>query len=204
MKTSASALAAFVLTCVSLSTASAAPFSANDCQLTQPDPICLCENVRRHKRLQKTFRCDDPTLGPRCTDKGGTIHELLEGNNPSNPITITCGDSDSEAGDSDSDGLADSMDNCPAVSNSSQTDSDGDGTGDACDICPSAFDNGMQDTDADGVGDACDNCSTTSNSTQLDTDDDDLGDICDNCPVVPNPSQQNTYGDGRGDACEPG
>ncbi|MGZ8215584.1 MAG: thrombospondin type 3 repeat-containing protein, partial [Methylosarcina sp.] len=34
--------------------------------------------------------------------------------------------------DSDGDGVVDSGDNCPTVSNSDQTDSDGDGTGDAC------------------------------------------------------------------------
>ena len=35
--------------------------------------------------------------------------------------------------DSDADGVPDSVDNCPHVSNPDQTDSDGDGIGDACD-----------------------------------------------------------------------
>jgi len=42
--------------------------------------------------------------------------------------------------DRDGDGVADSADNCPLVSNASQTDTDGDGMGDVC------------DTDADGDG----------------------------------------------------
>lgn len=37
-----------------------------------------------------------------------------------------------DVGDSDGDGVADNVDNCPTVSNSFQTDSDGDGVGDAC------------------------------------------------------------------------
>jgi hypothetical protein len=35
--------------------------------------------------------------------------------------------------DTDGDGIADSVDNCPTVANTSQTDTDGDGLGDACD-----------------------------------------------------------------------
>ncbi len=44
--------------------------------------------------------------------------------------------------DSDSDGIADNADNCPAVSNPDQSDTDGDGQGDACD----------PDSDGDGTG----------------------------------------------------
>jgi len=38
--------------------------------------------------------------------------------------------------DSDGDGIADSEDNCPGVSNPDQTDTDGDGIGDACEPWP--------------------------------------------------------------------
>ena len=46
--------------------------------------------------------------------------------------------------DADGDGIGDSADNCPSVSNAGQEDTDGDGTGDACDTCT--------DTDGDGFG----------------------------------------------------
>ena len=39
-------------------------------------------------------------------------------------------------GDSDGDGVANSSDNCPFVSNANQEDADGDHVGDACDQCP--------------------------------------------------------------------
>ena len=38
--------------------------------------------------------------------------------------------------DTDGDGIADSSDNCPVISNPSQSDIDSDGAGDLCDICP--------------------------------------------------------------------
>lgn len=57
--------------------------------------------------------------------------------------------------DADGDGVADSVDNCPAVSNSSQADTDNDGVGDSCDNCPSLSNPDQADTDADGTGDAC-------------------------------------------------
>jgi hypothetical protein len=57
--------------------------------------------------------------------------------------------------DRDTDGVADSADNCPDVSNPGQEDSDGDGKSDACDNCPTAFNADQLDTDSDGIGDAC-------------------------------------------------
>src|SRR5262245_14087076 len=65
------------------------------------------------------------------------------------------------AQDTDSDGIADASDNCPALWNRTQDDRDGDGVGDVCDNCL-VTGNGAQ-TDAggldsltpDGVGDAC-------------------------------------------------
>jgi len=72
--------------------------------------------------------------------------------------------------DTDADGVLDTCDNCPSVSNAGQADADADGAGDACndgadadadewsnalDVCPNAFDPGQADANGDGVGDAC-------------------------------------------------
>jgi FG-GAP-like repeat/Bacterial Ig-like domain/Thrombospondin type 3 repeat len=76
--------------------------------------------------------------------------------------------------DADSDGVLDSTDNCPNVSNPGQADADGDGTGDTCDSTPNG-----PDADSDGVPDITDNCPTTANANQTDTDGDGIGDACD-------------------------
>lgn len=57
--------------------------------------------------------------------------------------------------DTDRDGIPDSSDNCPKVSNPDQKDSDGDGVGDACDNCPSTANPDQKDSDGNGVGDVC-------------------------------------------------
>jgi len=81
--------------------------------------------------------------------------------------------------DSDGDGLANSIDNCPIVPNAGQEDADGDLVGDACDSCPLVFNPNQADGDADGIGDACDNCPALSNLDQADADGDGYGDVCD-------------------------
>lgn len=107
--------------------------------------------------------------------------------------------------DDDQDGVADSDDNCPAVSNPLQINTDFDPDGDACD----------EDRDNDGVPDDEDNCRTRSNADQLDVDADGVGDVCvdwdldgvkdgsDNCIHDPNPSQSDVDLDREGDACDP-
>jgi hypothetical protein len=100
--------------------------------------------------------------------------------------------------DDDSDDIASSVDNCPAVNNSDQSDLDDDGIGDACDVCPGA---GDADSDGDQVCDSGDNCPAVANADQADADDDGFGDACDNCPLVSNPGQADSDGDGVGDAC---
>lgn len=117
--------------------------------------------------------------------------------------------------DTDGDGIEDTADNCPKLSNPDQTDADSDGFGDVCDVCPAIANPDQKDTDADGRGDACgadadsdgvldadDNCPNTSNPDQLDTDSDGPGDACDNCAPVPNPDQSDIDGDGFGDVCD--
>ncbi len=108
--------------------------------------------------------------------------------------------------DLDKDGVTDSSDNCPAVSNPGQTNTDGDTQGDVCD----------ENDDNDNLADSADNCPLVANNNQLDTDGDAKGDACDtdddndavldgadNCPLVGNADQTNTDGaaDG-GDACD--
>ena len=106
--------------------------------------------------------------------------------------------------DSDGDGITNSSDNCPLMSNADQLDTDGDGIGDVCD----------GDLDGDGITNSSDNCPLMSNTDQLDTDDDGIGDVCDddldgdgitnsrdNCPLVSNPNQSDSLDNGVGDAC---
>jgi thrombospondin type 3 repeat protein len=80
--------------------------------------------------------------------------------------------------DVDGDGILDSADNCPTVSNPTQSDFDGDGVGDACDNCVNVANprvaagflttnpwatltGGQRDDDHDGFGNKCDAKFTT-------------------------------------------
>ncbi len=97
------------------------------------------------------------------------------------------------AGDSDGDGLANALDNCPTVWNPDQGDLDADKVGDACDVCPIVPNAtvcpkpGPDDLDGDGVPNASDNCPNMANADQKDTDGDGKGDVCDPCPTQANP-----------------
>ncbi len=81
-------------------------------------------------------------------------------------------------------------------------DSDGDGYADDVDNCPGVYNPDQNDVDTDGFGDLCDNCPQQHNPDQNDIDFDDVGDICDNCPDTPNTDQNDIDVDGIGDECE--
>jgi hypothetical protein len=70
--------------------------------------------------------------------------------------------------DGDSDGVADTVDNCVSVANPDQLDIDGNGRGDVCD-----------DWDKDGRLNPADNCPSIPNTSQSDEDVDGIGDACD-------------------------
>ena len=55
---------------------------------------------------------------------------------------------ESKSADWDNDGISNSVDNCPYVSNDKQLDTDGDGVGDNCDFCP--LDYGIKEIGQDG------------------------------------------------------
>lgn len=82
---------------------------------------------------------------------------------------IENGETDPAVPDSDWDGLINSADNCPYISNMDQTDTDGEGLGDICD----------EDDDGDGVADSVDNCPFIVNPDQTDSDNNGLGAACD-------------------------
>jgi hypothetical protein len=77
-------------------------------------------------------------------------------------------------GDTDGDGVNDSVDNCPAVANADQADFDGDAIGDACD----------EDDDNDGVVDELD-AFPQDPTESVDSDGDNFGDNADPFPLVP-------------------
>jgi hypothetical protein len=58
--------------------------------------------------------------------------------------------------DSDQDGIADIVDNCPNTANANQIDADSDGLGDACDNCPNDSNADQVDEDSDNYGADCD------------------------------------------------
>jgi hypothetical protein len=104
--------------------------------------------------------------------------------------------------DTDTDGVKDNLDNCPASTNAAQGDVDLDFVGDACDNCPSLLNPDQADPDADARGSLCDNCPAIANVDQADGDSDGFGDLCDNCASAINPDQIDTDLDHLGDACD--
>lgn len=103
--------------------------------------------------------------------------------------------------DTDGDGVADDVDNCPLTPNPDQADTDAFCIPGMCYICPTPFgwticcDEPTCVRISDGVGNACDNCPRAWNPGQEDADSDGVGDICDNCRYTPNPQQKDSDSD---------
>ena len=127
--------------------------------------------------------CD--SVDPQASDKAcSNIMSRIENALPEGEALEFCDDQDG-------DGWANSIDNCPSVSNPDQELSvNWNEVGAACDL------------DTDGVDVTYDNCPVISNPDQDDDDGDGIGDACDNCPGISNPQQADTNGDDIGDACE--
>jgi hypothetical protein len=114
-----------------------------------------------------------PTLGAYILRAGGPWGGGFTGNTDAFTIgfggNTTTYNFDQDEPDTDLDGVIDTEDNCPLISNPDQSDTDGDGQGDACDT----------DDDNDDVTDVTDNCPLISNPDQTDIDQDGIGDACD-------------------------
>ncbi|SIR31742.1 thrombospondin type 3 repeat-containing protein [Maribacter ulvicola] len=130
----------------------------------------------------------------------GTITLSFSLTDAYNNIGNTVTDTAIKGTDSDNDGIADSLDNCPSTSNTDQIDTDNDGKGDMCDTdddndgtldSEDAFplDNTENtDTDGDGTGD------------NADTDDDNDGTLdSEDAFPLDNTEDTDTDGDGTGD-----
>ncbi len=114
--------------------------------------------------------------------------------------------------DSDGDGIADDIDNCPHAFNEDQTDVNNNGIGDSCEE-PSL----PVDTDGDDISDEIDNCPNIANQPQNDINENGVGDACDpivdidndgvfdfldNCLFVANSGQWDKDSDGLGNECD--
>lgn len=111
---------------------------------------------------------DGDTMGDTC-DPDDDNDGVLDGADVCSNTPLNTQVNASGCPDADGDGIANTSDNCPLVSNPDQTDTDGDGVGNSCD----------SDDDNDGVPDGVDNCPLTANPNQADFDGDGIGDTCD-------------------------
>ena len=170
-----------------------------------------CESIPGGVCGQPRSICTKREVGysfAQLTEANAGSYDLFFCGDPANEVT--CVPSRSEAtgdkftgevteSDQDGDGIANDVDNCPAIFNperpmdDGQADWDNDGLGDACDPCPiHAYSLTCKapnpfDRDGDGILDLADNCPSVANDDQADKDNDYLGDACDSCPDLPNP-----------------
>jgi hypothetical protein len=107
-----------------------------------------------------------------------------------------------QGNDTDSDGVPDVADSCPAEANPDQADTDLDGEGNVCDNCQAAQNASQTDFDGDGAGDACDLCTDTDGDGKANPGFPASTCAVDNCPDTPNAGQFDGDGDGLGNACD--
>ena len=145
-------------------------------------------------------KCDTEGPSPNTTGLGGA-DDCTDGVDNDGDTKIDGADTGC---DSDGDGVADVIDNCPLVPNVSQANADSDSFGDACDTeGPSPNTNGL--AGADDCTDGIDNDGDTlidGAEAACDGDGDGVSDVVDNCPLAPNPTQSNVDGDSFGDKCD--
>nr|WP_276309905.1 autotransporter domain-containing protein [Chromatocurvus halotolerans] len=157
---------------------------------------------------------------------GQTLSYSLSSDFPQSSFSATAQFAPDQPPDSDGDGVADNMDQCPNTSSGesvnevgcslTQLDSDSDGVNDAIDECPatpsgeSVNEVGCSltqlDSDGDGVNDAIDECPATPSGesvnevgcslTQLDSDGDGVNDAIDECPATPSGESVDAQGCG--------
>ena len=178
--------------------------------------IQVNESFEKMMLIFEPNKCvQNPEFDPTCTNLPATDVYYFDN------ITVG-GGPNSGFRDVDSDGVRDSVDNCPAIPNGYQQDVDYDGVGDVCDAFPNdpseaadsdndavgdnadAFPNDPNETldsDNDTVGDNAD-AFPNDPSEAADSDNDTFGDNADNCQLVSNLDQLDNDADGTGDACD--
>jgi hypothetical protein len=103
---------------------------------------------------ERTMVCSEYTYPPPCADDDviGTVEVLDPVVDPDLSNNVLAIDHDlCAAGDSDSDGTNDEVDNCLLLPNPDQANNDGDSHGDACDNCPNSTNEDQADNDGDGI-----------------------------------------------------
>ena len=185
------------------------------CEILNGEPTCVPESDGGIIWVQPEIDAGNgatETIGAMDAGVPTAIPDSGQVTEPPCPDTDTdgiCNDEDNcpavynlDQTDTDDDGVGNLCDNCPGTNNPDQADADGDSIGDLCDLC--AGFNDAVDADSDGRPDRsdCDNCIGQSNSDQADSDDDGVGDVCDNCPNDTNEEQANSDNDNYGDICD--
>ncbi|MBU2523814.1 thrombospondin type 3 repeat-containing protein [Patescibacteria group bacterium] len=201
--------------------------SINFDSINDGDWLCIATDDNENQKFYKQYAaqsiinedlvlCTEPVVSADDYDGDGILNSADVC--PGTPLGTPVDESGCEVVivDTDSDGIEDAIDNCPAISNTMQEDEDEDFVGDACDACfgtsPGAqvdefgCEVAVFDGDNDGIEDSIDNCVFTANPEQEDEDIDGVGDACDDCIGTPVGTVVNEFGceaiDADGDGVE--